>query len=264
MAALTKGAPRKSTAGAVVDNLLAVVRTASRTLIPGDDQLIHVDPTLADIMNTLPDPELAANIGVEFFIKRTVNGANNVQLECLVGDTIEGVISTNPFGLAFQNDSIHVYSDGTSDWKIKSRVLFSIATMTAEAASFGVTTSFVKFDQWDTSVFETPHKVETDLVNNRINVVEFQGPQDGYEVNFTFNCEYTNNNVVTVQVFADGVPVGLPININALGTGKPISLTHDSQIGITALAAIELRVKAENAGTITNIGAELQVTRVGR
>lgn len=264
MADFTPGAPIKSTAIRTIDNLLPIVRIASKTLQASVDQKVHANPASGSLLFTLPDPELAENIGIEFFIKRTDNGGNNVQLACLAGDTIEGVPSTNRFGLAFENDSIKVYSDGTSDWKIESRVMFSIATITASAASFVVTTSAVKFDQWDTVVFDTPNKVQASLANDRVDLVEFQGPQDGYEVNFTFNCEYTNNNVVTAQIFAGGALVGLPISINALGTGKPMSLKYITQIGVTSLTAVELHVKAENAGTITSINAELQVKRIGR
>lgn len=262
MTTLTKGAPYKAKSGSVLESLIPVTRTVSKTLVAGDDQLIHVDPTLASVVLTLPDPELADNIGIIFFIKRIINGLNNVTIIPTVGDSIEGV--TTNFGLAFENDSIEIYSDGTSDWKIKSRVMFSISTLTATAASFVVTTSPVKFDQWDTIVFTTPNKVEGNLTDDRVDIEEFQGPQDGYEVNFTFNCTYTNNSVVTAQFFAGGVLVGLPININALGTGKPISLKYITQIGIAALTAVELHISAENAGTITNINAEIQVKRIGR
>lgn len=247
-----------------IDSFLPTISTitASTSLVAGLNRMTHVDPSGGVIALTLPNPELAVNIGEEFYIKRTENGGNNVTVAPLAGDTIQGV--TTNFGLSFENDSITVYSDGTSDWKIKSRSLFSIATLTATSASFGVTTSPVKFNGWDTLVFDTPNKVEGDLGNNRIEIVEFQGPQDGYAVNVTFNCEYTNNSVVTMQLFVGGALVGLPVAVNALGSGKPMSLTYVTQIGVVSTTSVELHIMAETPGTITNINAELQVKRIGR
>lgn len=261
MTALLSGTMLKITGGVEVDSLLPITRVASKTLVPGVDQMIQGDPTLADITFTLPDA--VSNPGVMFFIKRITNGGNVVNLNAAGSDDIESKVAG--YILALPDEFICLYSDGTVHWRVAARDILSISTITATAVSFGATTSFVKFDGWDDVPFDTPDKLVGSLTNNRIDILEFQGPiQDGYTVNATFGCEFTNNNIVTAQFFANGALIGQPIPINALGTGKPISIFLFDKIGISALTALELHIKVENAGTINNITAKMQIERLGR
>ncbi len=262
MADFTPGAPLKSTGLATIDNLLPVNRTLSKTLVAGDDQKIDANPAAGDIVFTLPDPTLAANIGVEFLIKRVTNGGNLVSLVPDAGDSIEGY--SGAFNLALQDDVIKVYSDGSTDWKIEHSSLPSLASLLASNASFVVTTTPTKFDQWDTAAFTTPNKLEANLIDNRVDVVNLHSATEGYEINLTFNFEYSNNNTVTVQLFAEGGLIRLPISQNGLGSGKPISITYVTQIPIISLTSIELYVSAETGGTITNINSEFQVRGITR
>lgn len=261
MAALIKGTEIKIDSGFIIDSLLPALRTSSKTLAPGDDQFMMADPTGGLIAFVLPDA--TTNPGVKFWMKRIVNGGNLVTLDPAGSDTIENKVGG--YTLSLIDEYIGVISDGTANWKIFSRDILSISTITATAASFIATTSFVKFNGWDTVVFDTPGKLVGNLTTDVIDILEFQGPvQDGYTVNATFGCEFTNNNIVTAQFFANGALIGQPIPVNALGTGKPISIFLFDKIGITALTALELHVKVENAGTINNINAKMQIERLGR
>jgi len=261
MAVLIPGTELLIISGIGIDSLLPQLRVASKTLVPGVDQRIQADPTGGDIDFVLPDA--VSSEGITFWMKRITNGGNVVSLDAAGSDSIEDKVSG--YKLSLVDEYIGVYSDGTPMWKIFSRDILSISTITATAASFVATTSFVKFDGWDGTVFDTPEKLVASTSNNRIDILEFQGPvQDGYTINVTFNFEFTNNNVVTLQFFANGALISLPVSVNALGTGKPLSITLLDNVGITALTALELHIKVENAGTITSINARMQIQRLGR
>jgi len=260
MADLKIGTGIKITGVAEQDSIIPVTRTSDRILDPGIDQMIQGDPTVADINFTLPDA--VSNAGVEFFLKRITNSGNVVILKAGGSDTIEGGV--NGSILALINEFIHVYSDGTINWRIKNVDVFSICTMQATAASFTVTTSLVKFNGWDTVVFGTPQKLEGSLTNDRIDIVQFQGPiADGYSISITFDFIYTNNNTVTAQLFVAGSLVGIPVSVNALGTGKPTSITFSFDAGVISTGTIELHVSAENGGSITSINALMRAVRIG-
>lgn len=261
MAVLKQGAPLKITGNAQIDSLIPLTVTATKTLAAGTDQRIQVDPTLGDIVLTLPDA--ASNSGLEFFIKRTVNGGNIVSLDSAGSDTIDD--TDVGYILSLINEYIGVYSDGTTSWKIFDKDIFSICSMTATAQSFVVTTSPTKFTSWDTVIFDTPSKLIGNLTTDVVDMVEFQGPvTDGYTVNITFGFTYTNNNIVTGQILVNGILTGVPVNVNALGAGKPTSIVIIQQIGITSTTTLELHLSAENAGTINDINAVVQVQRIGR
>jgi len=260
MAVLKVGAASKFTAAAVLESLIPVTHMVSQTLVPGDDQLVQGDPTAADIDFTLPDA--ASNAGVEFFIKRVVNGGNIVTAMPAGSDDIEG--TSGGYILALVNEYIHVYSDGTTTWKIKNINIFAICTMQATAASFTVTTSLTKFTSWDTVVFSTPQKLVGSLANDRIDILQYQGPiADGYSNAVTFSFIYTNNNTVTAQLYVNGALVGIPVSVNALGSGKPTSLTFVLDVGVVTTGAVELHLMAENGGTMTAINALIRTVRIG-
>ena len=190
MAALLVGTELMNISGIGIDSLLPQLRTSSKTLVKGTDQRTQWDPTSGDLTATLPDA--VTNPGVLFWLKRVTNGGNAVNLEAAGSDSIDG--TTNGYTLALINEYIGVYSDGTTEWKIYAKDIFSIATITATAASFTVTTSPTKFTSWDTVAFSTPQKLIGNLTTDVIDILEFQGPiADGYTVNATFAFIYTNN-----------------------------------------------------------------------
>jgi len=261
MAVFKQGAPLKATGDAEIDSLIPVTRTVTKTLVPGDDERIQVDPTAATVVLTLPDA--ASNAGVSFFIKRIANGGNCVDLEAAGSDKIDD--TSNGYKLSLINEFIGVYSDGTTTWRIFAKDIFSICTMTATAASFVVTTSPVKLTAWDAVVFDTPDKLVGNFSTDVINILEFQGPvADGYNVNVTLGFEYTNNNTVTAQLFINGALTGIPVSVNAQGTGKPVSISINQQVAVSSTTTLELHVSAENGGTIDDINALMQIQRIGR
>lgn len=236
------------------------LHTTTATLVDGTDFLINADPTAGDMILTLPD---AATATRSIFLKRISNGNNTVSIKAAGSDAIDDTVNGYMFSLI--NEFLELYPDGGTVWRIKGKDLFAICTMTATAASFAATTSLVKFDGWDTDVFSTPGKLIADLVNSNVEVAEFQGPvADGYEVNVTFNCEFTNNKIVIMQLYIGGELAGIPVSVNALGAGKPVTLPITQQIAATAVTDLELHVSVETAATITDINALIQIKRIGR
>lgn len=261
MADLTIGTDLVPTDSAQIDSIIPILRITSKTLVPGTDRSVTADPTAGDIVFTLPDA--ASNAGVVFFIKRVENGGNLVRINAGGSDSIEHRAAG--YILSLENEFITVYSDGTTAWRMGPRDLLSIATISVTGGSWTGTTSFTKFDSWDAALFSTPAKLVGSVANDNIAILEFQGPiQDGYTINMTFNCEYTNNSTITVQAYANGSLIGIPFSVNALGNGKPITLTIFENVGVSALTDLELHIKLENAGTLTDINAKMQIQRLGR
>lgn len=236
------------------------LHTATATLVDGTDFNINCDPTSGDMVLTLPD---AATATRSIFLKRIVNGGNKVSIVPAGSDTIDDTSVGYMFSLI--NEFLEIYPDGGSVWRIKGKDFFSICTMTATAASFVATTSMVKFDGWDTDIFSTPGKLIADIPNNNIEIAEFQGPvADGYSVNVTFNCEFTVNKIVVMRLYINGALAGIPVSVNASGSGKPITLSITQQVASLAVTDLELHVSVETAGTITAINALIQIQRIGR
>jgi len=261
MAALIAGTDIKVVNGTKIDSIIPPTRTTSKTLVAGVDQIIQADPTAGEITFTLPDA--VSNPGVRFFVKRIINGNNNVNIETSGSDTLEG--TSNGYSLALLDEHLGIYSDGTASWRIYTKDIFSICTMSATAASFTVTDSPTKFTSWDTVVFSTPGKLVGNLTTDVIDILEFQGPvADGYTVNVLFSFGFTNNNTVTFQLMINGALAGTPISVNANGSSKPVSVAIIEQLAVTVATTLELHITAENGGSITGINASMQIQRIGR
>ena len=260
MAVLKQGAPTKTVGDAQIDTLLPITLTASATLAPGTHQKTQADPTLGDVVLTLPDP--ATNAGVSFFVKRITNSGNIVKLIPAGLDSIDEV--TTGFLMSLEQEYVEVYSDGTAIWKRERQRRFAFGALESTSGSFAATTTPAKLTAWNAVRFETPQRIVPSTVDNDIDIVDFNGPiQDGYKVDFVMSFDFTNNQTVTAQIYSNGALQGHPVSVNALGTGKPVTLSINEPLTITSATQVELHISVETNGTINNINGSLVLERIG-
>jgi len=263
--AFTIGTEVFPTDGTHIASVIPIEYTGNRSLLPGIDRITHLDCTSASVTATLPDA--VSSNGIRFLIKNTGLSAINVaRLAPLGSDTIEGVPAARPCILSNGTEYVEVYSDGTTSWKKSVQRTFTFASIQANASTSNIGTTFAKFDGWDQNTLSTSEKCVVDLTNNRIDILDFQGPvQDGYQIDAALSFEYNNNNTVTAQIFADGVLKGIPLSINAGGAGKPVSITIPDAFSITNPTTCELHIKAEAGGssTLTVVQAKMIISRIG-
>ena len=128
---------------------------------------------------------------------------------------------------------------------------------TDNSTSFPLTTSFVKYTDWQTPFFSTPQRILASLTNDQIELSNLRvgsGGLVGYRVGAQVNFEYTNNRTVQMQLVhsVDGVVAG-PVSVNADGSGKPVSLQLVRPFAVTAAGNLYLEFSSETAGGTFNV-----------
>lgn len=262
MAAFIVGTKSMFTSANTVDSLLPVTRVASKTLVPGIDQLVQGDPAAGNLVFSLPDG--TTSNGISFLLKRINSASNNiVTLLPVGGDSIDG--GTAGFVLGNVNEWVEVYSDGTPIWRRRNGRTFAIGSLaTNGSGTFSLTTGFTKLTTWNDNGFSTAGRIIADHTTDQLKVLNFQGPLfDGYDISLQLSIEFNVNKIVTAQMFANGALVGFPSSVNAAGSGKPVTIYINSPIGITSTTDIEVHVKGESAGTLTVLPSVVVASRIG-
>lgn len=253
MAVLTNGTDTQATAAAQIDSVVpgADLTAASINLVAGVHRRRYYDPTAADIMLTLPAPV----DGVAFFIKRVANGGNAVKI---TGQTIDGI--TGDYVIGLEGGYVELMgnaSRNTYDIVNMSNPAIAQLLRDTDSTSFSLTTSFVKYTDWETPFFSTPQRILASLPNDQIELSNLRiggvGLQ-GYRVETQVNFEYSNNRTVQMQLVhsVDGVVAG-PVSVNADGPGKPVSLQIVRPFAVTAAGNLYLEFSAETAGGTFNV-----------
>lgn len=205
---------------------------------------------------TLATPTAALN-GAERFIYRKGGASNYI--------TITGNICANSSGqrvIGLIDEFIGFKCDGVT-WLESSHSLVSFSTLSQTSSdTFSVTTGYTKLTTWDTVIFSTPGKLTANLGSDQIDVLDFEGPLDGYKIDCTISFEYTNNKIVTAQIAVDGTPVSSPVTVNSLGAGKPVTIVIDQAIGVLSTGNIAIQILSETAGTLTSLTGRFTVSRI--
>lgn len=253
MSVLVNGSDTQATGAEQIDSIVpGAVIVASKTLVAGVDREIFVDPSAGDIVLTMP----TIVDGVRFFIKRVANGAN---LITFAGPTIDSIAGAYTLGLMNQYVEL-VGNIATGTYEIVREKNQSTGSLNrgTPSTSFGLTTSFVKYTDWEIAGFDTPGKLESSIPNNDIAYLNFRGngvpARSGIAIALQMNIEYTNNNIVTARLVhsVDG-QIGFAVSINALGSGKPVILQSNLPGALLSNGDISLELMAENAGGTFNV-----------
>jgi len=238
--------------------------SANRTLIDGVDFIVEGDCTGNDVDLTLPD---AATATRPIFIKNTGLSATDVVKYIPAGsDDIEGVPASRPGILAASTEYVGLYPNGTTSWQRNNQRTFTFGSIECNSGSPTIGTSFANFDAWNVDAHSTPQKCEVNLTTKVIDILDFQGPFiDGYKVTATLSFEYTNNKIVIAQLYVNGALTGIPVSVNALGSGKPTTLNIADSIRVTSATTLELHIMAETGGaaTLTIVEAKMICERIG-
>ena len=233
---------------------------ASQALAVDTDSYAMVDPTAGEVTLTLPDS--ATNAGKRFFIKRIANGGNAIRVIPSGSDLIDG--NGDLFVLATRNEYLEVISDGSTNWRSVGQRTFAFASIqTSTPDTFALTTGLTKLTTWAIDAFTTLSRLEANSANDQIDIIYVSAPVDGYLVSATVTVEFTNNQTITAQIYADGVLQGVPVSGTGLGSGKPLTLTVALPIPVSSSTSIELHVMGESAGTLTVNSAFMLAERIG-
>jgi len=253
MAVLTNGTDTQATDTAQIDSIVsgADLPAAAINLVAGTHRRRFYDPTANDIVLTLPAPV----DGVAFFIKRVANGGNSVKI---TGQTIDGI--TGDYVLGIESTFVElVASAARNTYDIVNANNLAIGQLIrfADSTTFGLTTSFVKYTDWETPFFSTPQRIIANITNDDIEIENLRvgsGGLQGMLIECNFNFEYTNNRTVQMQLVhsVDGVVAG-PVSVNANGAGKPVSLMINRPFAITTEGDMSIEFSAETGGGTFNV-----------
>ena len=244
-----------------IDNIIPVIQTVSKTLVPGVDRHVHVDPSGGAVALTLPDA--TTNAGVAFYVKRIVDGGNEVKVVAAGSDTI-GSAGVFEGHIANRGEWVEYISNGSTNWQLKNSFVHPYASIQGGADTFAITTSPQKLTTFSVNTFTYLGRLVADSANNKITPQNGNLVQSGFDIKASLNCEYTNNNTINAQMYIDGSPVGIPISETGQGSGKPKTLNIVGTFaGLGAIPDIEMYVWAENAGTLTQNGVIVSVLRIG-
>ncbi len=265
MAALQKGSDTQSISGDEIDSIIAIARNTSKTLVPGDDRFITVDSTGGDVTHTLPDPTLAANIGVVFFVKRIDSTANIVKLNA-GGNDFDG--GSADYFLGNQNEFVAVISDGTTSWLVTDSRTFAVGVLqrVGAATTQAITGTYAKITLFDLATFSTPGRVLADAGTDDIEILDIQSaPADIYRVKFSVAVQFNNNVDVDFAVFVDGVETSVGAQISGNGAND-VHLTFEGIVPVATPAPklIEIRVRGDTDDDLTiETGMNFAVERIG-
>lgn len=253
MSVLINGTDTQATDTDQIDSIVsgADLTTAAINLVAGTHRRRFYDPTSNSITLTLPTPV----DGVTFFIKRVVNGPNTVKI---TGQTIDGITGDYILGLgATFVELVANAARNTYDIVNERNPAIGQLLRVSDSTSFGLTTSFAKYTDWETPFFSTADRITANITNNNIEIANLRvGPSglQGLRVECNFNFEYTNNRTVQMQLVhsIDGVVAG-PVSVNANGSGKPTSLMINRPFAVTTEGDLSIEFLAETGGGTFNI-----------
>lgn len=248
MAVLTNGTDTQATDTDQIDSVVpgADLTSAAINLVAGTHRRRYYDPTANSIILTLPAPV----DGVAFFIKRVSNGGNTVKI---TGQTIDGI--TGDYVLGLEGTYIELVANAarnTYDIVNMSNPAIGQLLRNTDSTAFSMTTSFVKYNDWETPFFSTPDRITANLTDDDIELRNLRvggAGLQGYRINCGFNFEYTNNRTVQMQLVhsVDGVVAG-PVSVNANGAGKPVSLNITRPFAVTGAGDLSIEFTAETGG----------------
>jgi len=268
MSDLITGSNLQGTGPGQADSVTPVMRTASKTLVPGDDRVVMADPTSGVLTFTLPDAVSSA--GICFLVKRVVNGSNHVAIAAGGSDTIDGV--TSDFIIGNVNEWLEVVSDGTTDWRVIGRRTFAVAVMqyVGTTTTQTLTTTPVKIDAWNTNGLSTPGRIIADQANNVVGVLNIQNSfLDAYEVVFALTFRYANSVDLDFTAYVNGVATTVGAPSVGKGAGTDVHVSFNAPITVLASGGtpqdIEVRASVgSGSNTITyNTGMILTAQRSG-
>lgn len=263
MADLTVGTFLASTGTSQIDSLVPSSVTTSKTLIAGTDLFTLADPSLGNIVLTLP-PVVD---GVIFIIFRVINGFNTVTVS---GEDIDGGDSSLVLGLPGQK--VTLIGDATNNtYRSMTSSLSAFGTLertTTDTHSVG--SSYGLYDEWETIVFQTPGRLIPSLANDNIDYIHDEinaaTPQVGFNISFSMVFEDSAGKNCSARIMfnpTSGSPIQLAETaVFGQGSGKIVSMRIIDQVGITDTGVFYVEVQSEDPDTWTVYNAKLNVSRI--
>lgn len=245
----TNGTPLiASNSESQADSLLPNLVVASKLLVAFVDSLIFVDPSAGDITLTLPTPIVTGQV---FRIIRITNGGFKVLVN---GASINNF--PNGVYMGFKNQVLDIVGDlASGTYRATSPLPGQLAVLKRTSASnFAVTTSFVKYDQWETKEIETLDSLLASTTTDDINVNNFEGEDlIFYKCNFSLNFEGLANRICCARLVFDGTIGGdTVLDENATtsqGPGRPSSLSINGDFKVTETGKFRIDLQAEGNDT---------------
>ena len=219
-----------------------------------DGNTFEIDNT-SDVTFTLP---LAADWPrEEIYINRT---GLDLFIATILPSGSDTVGTVDYFTLAKRGEYVRLRSDGVDNWRIIDRKTLAVASIGQTAPTvYAVSTGFTVLNVFDKLQVTTRNRCIA--LPNALEILQID-VDDKYRVNFTGSFDYTNNQVLTLQMYIDGVPLPEAIACTE-GNNGCANISWTGIVSIPAPSVLDVRIKGAQAGNTTVSGLSFTTERLG-
>lgn len=187
---------------------------------------------------------------------------NFMAIRPFAGGTVNGI--SGDFILSHRNEVVTFWAQNATNWKTLTKTSLDVASVAMlTPVSEAITTTPTKLTIADTVAVTSNGRLEADIANDQINVVQLSKPVDAYQLQLNMTFQAANNVEIFIEVFYNGLITTAITSVAGRGSND-VGLSLNTVVGVSvAPAAFEIFVSAGSAGTIDWLTSSFFVNRLG-